>query len=116
MIEDCSTKEVVKCCQEYLKVQKEISKPDSRHKGRLARKGTSGRKVFIDNDGSTLTSDVSFQISLSFIFFHSDRSLDCNMPPSALAANGTPPHFFAISSLIGSNSFWLHLLDLLIIS
>ena len=44
MIEGYSTKEVVECCQEYLKVQKGIGKPDSRHKGRLARKGTSGRK------------------------------------------------------------------------
>ena len=27
-----------------------VGKPDSRHKGRLAGKGTSGRKVFIDHD------------------------------------------------------------------
>jgi hypothetical protein len=50
MIEDYSTKEVIECCQEYLKVQKGIGKPDSHHKGTLARKGTSGRKVFIDHD------------------------------------------------------------------
>ena len=50
MIEGYSTEEVVECCQEYLKVQKGIGKPDSRHKGRLAGKGTSGRKVFIDHD------------------------------------------------------------------
>ena len=50
MIEGYSTEEEVECCQEYLKVQKGISKPDSRHKGRLAGKGTSGRKVFIDHD------------------------------------------------------------------
>ena len=50
MIEGYSTKEVVECCQEYLKVQKGIGKPDSRHKGRLAGKGTSGRKLFIDHD------------------------------------------------------------------
>ena len=50
MIEGYSTEEVVECCQEYLKVQREIGKPDSRHKGRLARKGTNGRKVFIDYD------------------------------------------------------------------
>ena len=50
MIEGYSTKEVVECCQEYLKVQEGIGKPDSRHKGRLARKGTNGRKVFIDHD------------------------------------------------------------------
>ena len=43
-----STEEIIECCQEYLKVKKGIGKPDSRHKGRLARKGTSGRKVFID--------------------------------------------------------------------
>ena len=50
MIEGYSTEEVIECCQEYLKVQKGIGKPDSRHKGRLAGKGTSGRKVFIDHD------------------------------------------------------------------
>ena len=50
MIEGYSTEEVVKCCQEYLKVQKGIGKPNSRHKGRMAGKGTSGRKVFIDYD------------------------------------------------------------------
>ena len=32
------------------KVKKGIGKPDSRHKGRLAGKDTSGRKVFIDHD------------------------------------------------------------------
>ena len=36
MIEGYSTKEVIECCQEYLKVQKGIDKPDSCHKGRLA--------------------------------------------------------------------------------
>ena len=36
MIEGYSTEEVIECCQEYLKVQKGIGKPDSRHKGRLA--------------------------------------------------------------------------------
>ena len=49
MIEGYNTEEVVECCQEYLKVQKGIGKSDSRHKGRLAGKGTSGRKVFIDH-------------------------------------------------------------------
>ena len=44
MIEGYSTEEVVDCCQEYLKVQKGIGKPDSYHKGRLVGKGTSGRK------------------------------------------------------------------------
>jgi hypothetical protein len=48
MIEGYSTEEVVECCQEYLKVQRGIGNPDSRHKGRLAGKGTSGRKTFID--------------------------------------------------------------------
>jgi hypothetical protein len=48
MIEGYSTEEVVECCQEYLKVQREIGNPDSRHKGRLAGKGTSARKTFID--------------------------------------------------------------------
>ena len=37
MIEGYSTEEVVECCQEYLKVQKGIGKPDSRHKARLGR-------------------------------------------------------------------------------
>jgi hypothetical protein len=50
MIEGYSTEEVVECCQEYLKVQRGIGNPDSRHKGRPARKGTNGRKVFIDHD------------------------------------------------------------------
>ena len=50
MIEGYSTKEVVECCQEYLKVHKGIGKPNSRHKGRLAGKDTNGRKVFTDND------------------------------------------------------------------
>ena len=48
--EGYSTEEVVECCQEYLKVQKGIGKPDSHHKDRLARMGTSGRKVFIVRD------------------------------------------------------------------
>jgi hypothetical protein len=50
MIEGYSIEEVIECCQDYLKVQKRIGKPDSHHKGRLARKGTSGRKMFIDHD------------------------------------------------------------------
>jgi hypothetical protein len=50
MIEGYSIEEVVECCQDYLKVQKRIGKTDSRHKGRLARKGTSGRKMFINHD------------------------------------------------------------------
>jgi hypothetical protein len=50
MIEGYSTKEIIECCQGYLKVQKGIGKTNSRHKGRLARKGTSGRKVFINHD------------------------------------------------------------------
>ena len=50
MIEGYNSEEVVECCQEWLKVQRGIGNPDSRHKGRLAGKGTSGRKVFLDND------------------------------------------------------------------
>ena len=49
MIEGYSTEEVIECCQEYLKVYKGIGKPNSHHKGRLAGKGTNGRKVFIDH-------------------------------------------------------------------
>jgi hypothetical protein len=48
MIEGYTTEKVVECCQEYLKVQSGIGNPDSHHKGRLAGKGTSGRKTFID--------------------------------------------------------------------
>jgi hypothetical protein len=50
MIEGYSTEEVIECYQEYLKGKKVIGKPDSRHKGRLAGKGTRERKVFIDED------------------------------------------------------------------
>jgi hypothetical protein len=50
MIEGYSTEEVIECCQEYLKVQRGIGNPDSRYKGRLAGKGTSGRKMFIDRE------------------------------------------------------------------
>jgi hypothetical protein len=50
MIEDYSSEEVIECYQEYLKVHRGIGNPDSHYKGRLAGKGTSGRKVFIDND------------------------------------------------------------------
>ena len=50
MIESYSTEEIVECYQEYLKVQKGIDKPNSHHKSRLAVKGTSGRKMFIDHD------------------------------------------------------------------
>jgi hypothetical protein len=50
MIEGYSTEEVIKCCQEYLKVQRGIGNLDSHHKGRLAGKGTSGRKTFIDKE------------------------------------------------------------------
>ena len=50
MIEGYSIEKVIECCQEYLKVQRGIGQPDSCHKGRLARKGTNGRKVFIDHD------------------------------------------------------------------
>jgi hypothetical protein len=48
MIEGYTTKKVVECYQEYLQVQRGIDNPDSRHKGRLARKGTSGKKTFSD--------------------------------------------------------------------
>ena len=44
MIEGYSTEEVVECCQEYLKVQKGIGNPILVTRGRLAGKGTSGRK------------------------------------------------------------------------
>jgi hypothetical protein len=50
MIEGYSSEEVIVRYQEYLKVQRWIGNPDSHHKGRLAGKGTSDRKVFIDHD------------------------------------------------------------------
>jgi hypothetical protein len=50
MIDGYSTEEVIECYQEYLKGQRGIGKLDSHHKGRLAGKGTKGRKVFIDQD------------------------------------------------------------------
>ena len=50
MIEGYSSEEVIECCQEYLKVQRGIGIPDSHYKGRLAGKGTNGRKIFIDNE------------------------------------------------------------------
>jgi hypothetical protein len=50
MIEGYSSEEVIECYQEYLKVQRGIGIPDSRYKGRLAGKGTNGRKVFIDKE------------------------------------------------------------------
>ena len=50
MIEGYSSEEVIECCQEYLTIQKGIGNPNSRHKGRLAGKGTGGRKEFIDQD------------------------------------------------------------------
>ena len=49
MIEGYSTEEVVECCQEYLKVQKGIGKPDSHHNGRLA-----GRAVVVEKCSSTM--------------------------------------------------------------
>jgi hypothetical protein len=49
-LEGYITEEIIECCQEYLKGQKGIGKPDSLHQGRLARKGTRERKVFIDED------------------------------------------------------------------
>jgi hypothetical protein len=50
MIEGYSSEEVIECCQEYLKVQRGIGIPDYRYKGRLAEKGTNGRKLFIDRE------------------------------------------------------------------
>jgi hypothetical protein len=50
MIEGYSSEEIIECCQEWLKVQRGIGCPNSRHKGRLAGKGTSGRKLFVDHD------------------------------------------------------------------
>ena len=49
MIEGYSTEEVFECYQEYLKVLKGISKPDSHHNGRLA-----GRAVVVEKCSSTM--------------------------------------------------------------
>jgi len=50
MIEGYNSEEVIECYQEYLKVQRGIGIPDCHYKGRLAGKGTNGRKIFIDNE------------------------------------------------------------------
>jgi len=50
MIEGYNSEEVIECCQEFLKVQRGIGIPNSCYKGRLAGKGTNGRKIFIDNE------------------------------------------------------------------
>jgi hypothetical protein len=48
MIEGYTTKEVLECCNGYMKDGKPIGVPMSRHKGRISRKGTKGRKTFND--------------------------------------------------------------------
>jgi hypothetical protein len=50
VIEGYSSEEVIECCQEYLKVQRGIGILNSCYKGRLAGKGTNGRKMFIDSE------------------------------------------------------------------
>ena len=52
IIEGYSTEEVIECCQDYLKEhdKKAIGLPVSRHVGRLAGKGTMGKKMFIDKE------------------------------------------------------------------
>ena len=49
MIEAYCTEEVVECCKDYLVDKKGIDLPASRHTGRLAGKGTRGRKTFVDS-------------------------------------------------------------------
>jgi hypothetical protein len=50
MVERYHTKEVIKCCQEYLQDKRGIILLDSWHKGRLAGKSTSWKKVFMDKN------------------------------------------------------------------
>jgi hypothetical protein len=54
MIESYHTEESVDCCIDYIKDNRVIGLPESRHKGRLSRKGTIGRKRFIDEDNQQL--------------------------------------------------------------
>jgi hypothetical protein len=54
MIESYHTEESVDCCIDYIKDNRAIGLPESRHKGRLSGKGTIGRKRFIDEDNQQL--------------------------------------------------------------
>ena len=61
MIEGYSTEEVVECCQEYLKVQKGIGKPDSCHKGSFdmkMRQHMASRKDLLDGPRDLLSFHV----------------------------------------------------------
>jgi hypothetical protein len=48
MIEGYTTEEIIECCADYIKDGRSIGLPVSRHEGRLAGKGTVGRKSFTD--------------------------------------------------------------------
>ena len=52
MIERYFAKEVIEACQDYLREEdrRALGLPVSRHKGRLAGKGSKGRKKFIDKE------------------------------------------------------------------
>jgi hypothetical protein len=48
MIEVYTIEEVIECCVDYIKDEKPIGVPVSRHHGRLSGKGTKGHKSFTD--------------------------------------------------------------------
>jgi len=52
MIERYCTEEVIEACQDYLREEdrRSFGLPITRHKGRLARKGSKGRKAIIDKE------------------------------------------------------------------
>jgi hypothetical protein len=54
MVESYHTEESVVCCIDYIKDERAIGLPESRHEGRLSGKGTIGRKRFIDEDNQQL--------------------------------------------------------------
>ena len=55
MIERYCAEEVIEACQDYLREEdkRALGLPVTRHKGRLAGKGSKGRKTFIDKEYSS---------------------------------------------------------------
>jgi hypothetical protein len=53
--------EVVECCVNYVKEEKQIGLPIPLHKGRLRGRGRMGQKSFIDRDYS-LVSEAHFSV------------------------------------------------------
>jgi hypothetical protein len=54
MMKSYHTEQSVDCCKDYIKDNRAIGLPESRHKGRLSGKGTIGRKRFIDEGNQQL--------------------------------------------------------------